>query len=146
MFNNLTKLVKILTKKMQQVLFQFSRRRAVLRLLLVSMKKSILCKILDDLVYFFRITNVHQCFFTLNILYIWSHCIKNNFAKYIFYYFTKSSNLFISIFCFTHYSNLSKWYIPIHTAGQIKEHVLHNFTKYFSGVRVKQIVNKCFNM
>ena len=27
----------------------------------------------------------------------------------------------------------------------IKEHVLHNFTKYFSGTRVNQIVNKDLN-
>ena len=58
-----------------------------------------------------------------------SFCIKNNFAKYIFYYFKK-----LAIYLFT--------FFVLH----IKEHVLHNFTKHFSGTRVNQIVNKCFNV
>ena len=65
-----------------------------------------------------------------------------------FYYFAKCGNLFIYMFCFTSYSNSLKWYISIlQEKPKIKfpkEHVLHDFTKHFSGTR-KSLVNIYLN-
>ena len=54
-------------------------------------------------------------------------------------------NVAIYLFCITYYSNPSKWYIsiPQDKLNFLTVYVLHNFTKYFSGARVNEIVNNC---
>ena len=66
--------------------------------------------------------------------------IKNDFPKY----FAKCCNLlYFLIFCVTHYNNSSKWYTftPQDKSNLLKVHVLHNFTKYFSGAIIYEIVS-----